>query len=297
MPCYHPITLYRSTQGPNPETGKVPLVSFRHGRGSVRVPCGRCIGCRLERSRQWAIRCSHEMQMHERNIFVTFTYRDDQLTYGGASHAILIPRHLTLFWKRLRKQYGSDIRYFACGEYGDKSNRPHYHAIIFGHDFEDKVYHSTKNHNVLYTSHNLDYLWSHGTCLIGDATFESAAYVARYVLKKRLGDTAETYEQEGITPEFVRMSRRPGIGSNWLDKYESDVYPNDFVITRNGLKIKPPKYYNSKYELTHPLIMEDIKLLRQAKADENWQESEPERLRIKERVKLAQTNTLHRSLD
>lgn len=295
MPCYHPLYGYKSKYT-NPKTGKNFIAFAPNGTSPIPLPCGRCIGCRLERSRQWAIRCSHEMKMHEQNIFVTFTYKDDNLLYGGASHAILYPRHLELFWKKLRKSRGA-VRYFACGEYGEQTNRPHYHAIIFGHDFEDKKIYSQKDDQILYTSEILDKLWGFGECKIGSATFESAAYIARYVLKKRLGETAKTYAEEGITPEFVRMSRNPGIGKKWLEKFESDVYPSDFVITRNGMKIKPPKYYNSQYELSHPLTMEDIKNQRLIKANENWQESEPKKLLVKERIKIAQTKTLTRKLD
>lgn len=298
MPCSSPIYLYRSKKGPSPLTGKTPLVPFKQGRGRVSVPCNRCIECRLERSRQWAIRCDCERQMHEENVFVTFTLRDDQLVYGGAQHAILEPRLLTLFFKRLRKHFGRQgIKYFACGEYGDKLNRPHYHAIIFGIDFKDKIFDHTENGCDYYHSHTLDYLWTHGRCIIGAVTFESAAYVARYVMKKRLGKAAEEYEKEGITPEFVRMSRRPGIGSTWFDKYEKDVFPNDHMIIRGGLKARPPKYFTQKYEATHPLDAEDLIKKRHEYAEKNWHEQEPKRLKSKHIVKLAAIKALTRKLD
>jgi len=235
--------------------------------------------------------------MHERNIFVTFTYRDEELLYGGAQHAILYPRHLELFWKRLRKYVpGTTIKYFACGEYGDVTNRPHYHACIFGYDFQDKQILSAKNGINLYASDCLDHLWGHGHCTIGDVTFESAAYVARYVMKKRLGKSAESYNEEGIEPEFVRMSRRPGIGATWFDKYQSDVFPNDFTVIRNGIKSKPPRYYTNKYFLSHPLNEEDIKKLRIEEANKRWQDNEPLRLKVRERVKKAQIRSLLRKL-
>lgn len=297
MPCYHPLYGYKSKYE-NPKTGKNFIGFAPNGTSPIPLPCGRCIGCRLERSRQWAIRCTHEMQMHEINTYITLTYTDEKLTYGGATHGILIPRDLTLFWKRLRKRTGQNLRYFACGEYGDQLNRPHYHAIIFGYDFEDKKYDSTsKAGHILYHSDYLDDIWTHGRCIIGNATFESAAYVARYVLKKRLGDTAKTYAEDGISPEFVRMSRRPGIGKTWLDKFETDVFPSDHVITRGGMKIKPPKYYNTQFSLSHPLTYEDIQSKRQELAIENWQQSEPKQLLIKERIKIAQTKSLTRKLD
>jgi len=236
--------------------------------------------------------------MHKENCFLTLTLRDDQLVYGGASNAILEPRLTQLFIKRLRKYFGKPgIKYFLCGEYGDKLSRPHYHAIIFGVDFKDKVYHHTENGNRLYSSHTLDYLWSHGDCLIGDVTFESAAYVARYIMKKRLGKSAEEYAKEGITPEFIRMSRRPGIGSTWFDKYETDVFPHDRMIIRGGLKARPPKYFTQRYEATHPLDAEDLISKRHEYAEKNWHEQEPKRLKSKHLVKLAAIKALKRKLD
>lgn len=300
MTCYTPIRLYESKRGVNPETGKIPLVSIKKGnpfRG-MNVPCGRCIGCRLERSRQWAIRCVHESEMHDQNCFITFTYKDEHLIYGGAEHAILYPRHLELFWKRLRKFLGPGrrIKYFACGEYGDTTSRPHYHACLFGYDFEDKTLYSTKNGVPLYSSDTLDYLWGLGDCRIGAVNFETAAYVARYIMKKRLGKSAVEYEEQGIEPEFVRMSRRPGIGSTWLDKYETDVFPHDYTIIRNGVKSKPPKFYSQKYFKSHPLDEEDIKALRLTEAETRWKDNEPNRLRVRHAVKKAQASQLIRNL-
>lgn len=299
MPCYHPIQIKK----PN----KKGYLAFRQFSGemtvinkteknnqSMTVPCGRCIGCRLERSRQWAIRCMHESEFHEKNCFVTFTYNDKNLKHGE-NKATLWPRDLELFWKKLRKELnGIRIRYFACGEYGERSNRPHYHACIFGFDFPDKAFYSTKNSNNLYSSPMLDRIWSHGSCLIGSLTFESAAYVARYICDKKLGETAHEYKDMGIEPEFVRMSRRPGIGSKWFDKYLTDIYPDDFCLIRNGIKTKPPKYYDKKLQLHNPLLHTQIKKNRHILSDKNWNLTTPEALKILERVKNAQIRTLSR---
>lgn len=163
------------------------------------------------------------------------------------------------------------LRYFHCGEYGEKSLRPHYHAIIFGHDFADKKHHTTINGNPLYTSKHLENLWTHGHCLIGAATFESAAYVARYVTKKITGPKAlDHYNQvdyetgEILTeriPEYVTMSRRPGVGKMWFDRFFKDVYPSDEVILR-GKRSKAPKYYNAQYEKLFPEDYAKIKAAR-----------------------------------
>lgn len=259
------------------------------------VACGRCDGCLLDRSRQWAIRCDNERQMHDQNSFLTLTYSPENLIYGGNQYGTLVPDHLMLFWKRLRKRIRKRIRYFACGEYGDKFSRPHYHACLFGFDFPDKTWDNTKNGNNYYHSDMLDDIWGHGRCVIGDVTFESAAYVARYILGKKFGKDAQRYKQEGIEPEFVRMSRRPGIGSEWLDKFQSDVYPHDYMVIRNGIKVKPPKYYNQKYLKSHPLDYEDIQERRKIEAIPRMWNNTPERLRVRERVKKAQTSLLLRN--
>jgi len=252
MACYFPMKLYRSPSGPN-DNGKWPLVA-KANENAITVPCGRCIGCRLERSRQWAIRCINEASMHEKNAFITLTYNQDKIIYGKSTTGTLVLEDLQKFWKRLRKELGKNgtfIRYFACGEYGDTTNRPHYHACLFGFDWPDKVLYSVKNGNNLYSSDMLNNIWGNGNCYSGDVTFESAAYVARYIMKKHLGRDSDYYEKEGIAPEFVAMSRRPGIGTKWFEKYHSDVINNDIMVI-NGKETKPPKFYDKLTESLNP---------------------------------------------
>ena len=214
---------------------------------SLFLPCGRCMGCRLERSRQWALRCEHERKLHKDSCFVTLTYDDEHLPRDGS----LNYRHFQLFCKRLRKKFGP-FRFFMCGEYGDNTGRPHYHALLFGLDFRDKK----PIGKDLYESRDLSRAWSLGFASVGAATFESAAYVARYSLKKVNGDLAkdhysrvdlETGEVYQIVPEFARMSNRPGIGAGWFHKYRECTYPRDYVISR-GKKCKPPRYYDKLLE-------------------------------------------------
>lgn len=280
MSCYFPMTL------PQTVNRSEPLV----------VPCGRCIGCRLERSRQWAIRCVNEAQMYDENCFITLTYKDEELIYGGQDFGILYPRHLELFWKRLRKRIGKRVRYFACGEYGEQYHRPHYHACVFGYDFPDKTLEASKDTGNYYHSDLLDSIWSHGRCIIGDVTFESAAYVARYVMKKRLGATAISYKKEGIEPEFVRMSRRPGIGATWYEKYKTDVFPSDGVVIRGGIKCKPPKFYLDRFKKESPLVYDDVALARFDLSRKRWKDNTPLRLGVRYRIKLASISLLKRSL-
>jgi len=255
MACYYPMKMYRSPSGPNPN-GKWPLVSTIKGDGAaITIPCGRCIGCRLERSRQWAIRCINEAQLHEENAFITLTYNDEKIVYGKNETGTLVPADLQLFWKRLRKELdknGKRIRYFACGEYGDTTNRPHYHACLFGYDFPDKKpYSKNENGDILYSTDMLTNIWGNGLCYTGSVSFESAAYVARYIMGKKLGREKDYYNINGIQPEFVTMSRRPGIGSKWYDKYKNDVITNDIQIVR-GHETRPPKFYDKLLEKENP---------------------------------------------
>lgn len=266
MTCYYPIRMYRSARGKNKETGGWPLVSSpREGYVDmpVDVPCGRCVGCRLERSRQWAIRCMHEASLYKDNCFVTLTYRAECLPPGGT----LVKEDLQKFMKRLRKKYGDGIRYYACGEYGSKGDRPHYHLCLFNLDFKDKYSFKIRNGFVYCRSPQLERLWPFGFSLIGALTFESAAYTARYILKKQLGPDAEyIYKKRGVIPEFTVMSRRPGIAHDWYQKYKDEVYPADRVYAR-GVMSKPPRYYDNLYDAEYPDDFDLIKYRRKKAAE------------------------------
>ncbi len=300
MPCYHPLEGYRSRfRNPSGKRGIVFNRRDAHVDQPVTVPCGQCIGCRLERSRQWAIRCVHESSLHDDNCFLTLTYDDDHLPATGT----LVKKHFQDFMKRLRKRFShKKIMYFHCGEYGETTARPHYHAILFGHDFSDKELIKEKNDNKIYFSETLQSLWGHGLCSIGAVTFESAAYVARYVMKKVTGEAAqshyerivpETGEIVNLLPEYITMSLKPAIGKNWYLKFNDDVWPDDFVVMR-GKKMKPPKYYQGLYELEEPDSVVQLKLDRIKAASLNKAESTPERLAIREHVKKSQIKQLSR---
>lgn len=271
MPCYKPIELK-------------PKRDEYYG---MIVPCGKCYGCRKEMKRQWAIRCVHESKMHEENCFVTLTYRDEELTYGG-NRPTLYPRHLQLFLKRLRKEYGPNIKYFGCGEYGDTGGRPHYHANLFGVDFKDKKLYTIKNGHNIYSSGTLDRLWGHGFCTIGSVTFESAAYVAKYVVVNK--DRKEWYEENGVEPEFGRMSRGGrtgrGLGATWFDKYWSDIYNHDYLVLRSGAKCRQPRYYDSLFEKMNPEKLEEFKKIRRMKAFEKAEDNFNRR-RLADRMEVA----------
>jgi len=288
MSCYHPVTLYRSQEGRNHETGSWPLVC-NPARGyhdmPVVVPCGKCVGCRIDKSRDWATRCVLEASEHDENCFITLTY-----SQTGPS---LKKADFVKFMKRLRKKYGSGIRFFHCGEYGSLGNRPHHHACLFNHNFPDKVLWQIREGVKLYHSQELNKIWGHGYTTIGDVTFESAAYVARYVLKKVTGDKAGNH-YNGREPEYITMSRRPGIGLPWLNKYKADMLNIDGIKLREGT-FRPPRYFDSQIKKNHPQLMERIKLIRVKKI--NKKDNTPERLAVKERLKLRQIKQLKRGLE
>lgn len=303
MPCFHPLTAWRS-KDVNPATGLRPMtfnpMHAYQPDDPQTLPCGQCVGCRLERSRQWAIRCMHEAQMHERNCFITLTFNPEALSARKNEWSLDV-RDWQLFMKKLRKKYGSQIRFFHCGEYGEKNKRPHYHACIFGFDFPDKqLWKITPSGHRLYTSPSLERLWPHGFSTIGDVSFESAAYVARYIMKKINGDAAEdhyewidkvTGEIKNLKPEYTTMSRRPGIGKKWLDQYIDDIYPHDYVIV-NGKKCKPPKYYDGVLKTLRPYEFDEVKENREVNAQKKdaafvekygYSNNSKERLQVREK--------------
>lgn len=295
MACYHPVVAYRSRAGRDSVTGSWPIV-FNPKEGyldkEVVIPCGKCIGCRLEKSRQWAIRCVQEASMHQKNCFITLTYSPEHLNRckGGS----LNKEDYVLFMKRLRKKYGNGIRFFHCGEYGEEFNRPHHHACLFNHDFPDKQLWQVRDGVRLYRSDELQILWPYGYSTIGEVTFESAAYVARYVTKKITGEMANSHYQ-GREPEYITMSRRPGIGRPWWEKYKNDVLALDRVVIRNNLQVRPPKYYDNIYHSDNPHQMERIKYRRLKKV--NPEDNTYQRLAVKEKIKLNKFKKLKRGIE
>ena len=247
----------------------------------LEVPCGKCIGCRLEYSRQWANRCVLESVLHsaESNWFLTLTIDDDHLVYGGTDLATLHFDDVTAFMKKLRERWsrvhGVDdgIRFYACSEYGDDTLRPHYHNLAFGLPLYDLEYYKTTNNgDVLYKSKELTDLWGKGYVVVGDFNWNTAAYTARYVMKKQNGSNADKYDTLGIEPERVRMSRRPGIARPFLDKFKNEIYRNDEIVLPalpNGRLnvVKPPKYFDKVLDRLNPEKGGDRDLLALVKAN------------------------------
>lgn len=255
MACYSPVTVRR-----------------------MPVRCGKCVGCRLDGAKEWAIRCAHEKALHSRSCFVTMTYAPEHLPPGGT----LVKRHHQLFLKRVRRDLEPGaLRFFLCGEYGDNGGRPHYHALLFGIDFPDQVYWcSSPAGEPLYVSDTLHSMWGMGQCLIGEITEASAAYVARYALKKAGSSKdlsryrrvdRETGETWVVAPEYVQMSLGTypggGIGGPWFRRYDEDVFPSDEVVN-GGRRSRVPRYYDKLLGLGNPKLLEQVKAERVARARE-----------------------------
>lgn len=265
----------------------------------------------------------HEAQLYEHNAYITVTYDDEHLPPGHS----LVYRDFQLFMKRARKHFApAQIRFYMSGEYGEKTNRPHYHALLFNANFKDRKYFRTMPSGAkLYTSETLDKLWGKGHTTIGAVTFESAAYVARYVMKKITGLGIKTYkkiDQEtgeitneighqgqhntnsetycenrlaGKKIEFSNMSRRPGIGEPWIEKYKSDVYPHGMVVI-NGHEVRPPKYYDRWYKKRNPRRHAAMIDKRLQEARDNFNDNTNSRLAAKQTVTNARLSKLKRTL-
>ena len=272
MSCYSPLHAYKGKSN-NAEKVKIVFRRPDSWKGEkLDLPCGQCIGCRLERSRQWAVRCMHEASLYADNSFLTLTYDDAHIPSRPGNcvrcttpHSInrsLCVSDFQDFMKRLRKSLAPNpVRFYHCGEYGENLGRPHYHALLFNVDFKDKKFFSSRGGNPIYTSAHLSSLWPQGFAVIGNVTFESAAYVARYVMKKVNGDR-KTSHYEGLLPEYTTMSRRPGIGARWYEKFKTDVYPHDRIIVR-GNPTRPPRFYDNLLAREDRSTLELLKIKRE----------------------------------
>lgn len=286
VPCYSPLTAYYSaTRGESGKRGITFQRSASFSGNPLQLPCGQCIGCRLERSRQWAVRCMHEYRMCFNagfdSSFVTLTYDEKHLPDDGG----LRKRDLQLFMKRLRKQTGEGVRFYACGEYGGQFGRPHYHVLLFNRGFDDKkLYSKAKRGEDLYDSASLRELWPMGRNVIGSVSFDSCAYVARYCVDKVTGDKADDWYQ-GRQPEFTCMSRRPGIGSSYYAKYGTEAYKHDSIVM-NGREMRPPRFYDTRYELVDSVHLGELRKKRRRKALLQKADNLPDRRRVREVFEL-----------
>jgi len=336
MPCYHPLRAYIHITKYT-KTGKKLIVFDRKQiKGPVtleELPCGQCIGCKIDKSREWAIRCTNEAETYGtiNNCYLTLTYNEDNIPENGN----LRKKDFQNFMKEIRRQFHGEryvtykgkttrpIRFFHCGEYGESCRncgmakkycrcpkyvkgigRPHHHVCIFNFNFPDRVLQSEAEGYNLYSSEILAKLWKQGFHAIGDVTFESAAYVARYCCKKITGKKAEehyktrdpeTGKLHKVNPEYITMSRRPGIGKQWYEKFKEEIFSRDCIIDK-GRQIKMPKYYNKQFEETFPVKYEKIQRERRKHKLENPEEYTYEKLTVREKIKKAQYSQLERNL-
>jgi len=264
----------------------------------------------MDRARDWGTRIQHEATLHAESSFLTLTYRDESLPPDNS----LQVRDLQLFIKRLRKKLEPHrIRFYACGEYGDRGDRPHYHLIVFGYDFPDKkVWRKSTSEHLLYRSKTLEEIWPHGHSEIGTVTAATGAYVARYCLKKVTGPHAEDYylrpnlhtgEIASVHPEFAIMSTRPGIGYGWFAKYETDAFPSCFLVL-NGKKVPVPRYYKNKLRNRNAddwgnddFRRAGARARRHRHTDQFIQDNTDERLAVREKAQQLKGKLLKRDLD
>lgn len=237
------------------------------------LPCSKCIECRLEYARTWAIRCVHEAKMHQNNSFITLTYSDehlisDKLIYSDFQS--FIKRLRSEIWERNKHCEPDEYRIstFVTGEYGDQKKRPHWHALIFNWRPNDLIYHYTNDRgDRVFTSPTLTRLWGKGHADIGSVTFESAGYVARYAAKKLVhGHDGHDYEP------ISRKSNKHAIGKRFLEKYWQDIFNVGKVILYDGTEMAIPRYYEKWLQKNQPDAWEHyikrIKLQRSAEAAE-----------------------------
>ncbi len=291
----------------NKESGGIVFKRSNIAGAEMEVACGQCLGCRLDYAKMWAIRMVHEAEMHDDNCFITLTYDDEHLPKDGS----LNKKHFQDFMKRLRHKFPSRrIKYYHCGEYGDQLARPHYHACMFGLDFDDKELLGEQNGHALYTSEVLAKTWGRGFVTIGELTMESAAYCARYVAKRVTGEKAHDHylrcDEYGVAywlePEYATMSRGrkkgEGLGGSWYDKFKTDVFPSDEVpVPGAGVYKKVPRYYESILANNEGDTHAEIKKLRRAFRDAHGEEYTTARLMDKYKVQKAKCNYLKRGYE
>lgn len=281
----------------------------------VTVPCGHCVGCRLDYSRQWANRCMLELEYHDSAFFITLTYDDDHVPRswyadpetGEAFESLTLrKKDFQDFMKRLRYYFPDDhIRFFAAGEYGSNTFRPHYHAIVFGLHLTDlQLFRQSPDGFNYYSSPTLCKVWPFGFVAIANVSWDTCAYTARYVMKKLTGPEAEFYEDHNIEPPFTLMSRKPGIAKQWYDDHP-DLYDYEYInisTPTGGKKFRPPKYFDKLFDVDCPEKSAELKAIRRRMAEEA-QKAKMQRtdlsfieyLAVEEEAKLNSVKKLERS--
>jgi len=256
MACLMPLSLYHGEDGSytfNKEIGFNPFS----------IPCGQCLGCRIDHSRDWALRCMHHSKQYKTNCFITLTFNEEHLK-GRKSVDV---RDFQLFMKRFRKKITLEgrppVQYFHSTEYGEKKQRPHHHAILFNYFPPDAEIHKEVNGNIYYKSQELSELWQdQGFIVVGELNYHTAAYTAAYTFKKQKG---KDYP-EGVSPEKMTCSQSIGI-AHFLNHYKDYCQLGHIIF--NGKKFRIPRAYLKKLQLHDPVAYDDLKLKREENAFED----------------------------
>lgn len=266
------------------------------------IPCSQCLDCRLKYSREWAARIMIEAKQYQFNYFVTLTYDDIHLdslrrdiVFADTGELRencpeLSKPDLQQFMKKLRSRLQYDwkhvgVRFFGCGEYGSLNERPHFHLCLLNMpQLTDLKFFSRRGGITLYRSAFLESVWSDdskvckGFVTVGELTFQSAAYTARYIMKKQLGkewnENEEALLKNGFVPrsrEFILMSRRPGLAYDYYKQHKDEIYDVDKLVIKFGdvvKQLRPPKYFDYLYDIDEPIKFEQLKLSRRDLAEQ-----------------------------
>lgn len=316
MPCYQPkeaVRVHFNASWNWTKNGKYKVYFGKEAESMIRgfgeytevlkIPCNSCVGCMNRRTSDWALRCYHESMYWSSTTMITLTYESGYLPPNRS----LDKSDLQKFWKRfrqeLRRKYGiNSIRYFACGEYGEERGRPHYHAVVFGFGFPDKIEVSNNPGavNRLWESAMLTKIWGMGKCTLSvlGANGAAANYISKYVTKKSYGAKGDKeYAGTGRIPPFSCMSQ--GIGDSWYEDYRSDLYPHSYCVSEDGsTKLPVPKRYDRKLAEEYPEYWEWIKEQRNLNRKDTSQNETLERLEVRhELAKLRSQECSRRRLD
>ncbi|QXP08095.1 MAG: replication initiator protein [Arizlama microvirus] len=324
MPCTSPLQGFFDGVNGAFRFSQQAQEAFRAGHpivGSGAVPCGQCLDCRLKRKREWAIRCMHEETSWDTACFLTFTFSQKSLvklcplvvwedpwnsftpdeSKKDAVRAYSIARaHMQKFNKDLRERLAPlPIRFMYCGEYGGRTQRPHYHSIVFNYDFPDKKLYRYIGTKPYYNSDLLSSLWPYGHAVISGFNFDTAAYVGGYVTEK-VGGKGKEFHYKGRLPEFAGYSLKPGLGGNWFDKYWCDVYPRDECVVNLGKKtcvLRPPRYYDKLMKEKDPVLFEQVLAKRKEQMLESASDNTFERLLDKHKNTVAKFKLVTKRLE
>lgn len=309
MPCYHPMAGVRDgfTESGKPKYRIVAMsdhcLEDFPKQDVIQIPCGKCLGCRLQYAQDWQGRLLMELQCHDIAWFVTMMYDDEHVRTviyeddAGSQVRLetLCKKDVQDFMKRLRYHFPKDkLRFYFTGEYGDQTFRPHIHGIIYGLHLDDVeqipgVY--SVNHEPKFLSTVFDAIWGHGSCELGTVTPESTSYVARYVMKKVKKGWKTEKEALGLEPEFGLMSRKPAIGRPYFDQnpHMFDYVSCHLPTAKGSVNIFPTRYFrdlidspetkaqryvSGKIKRETKLSMTDLNYLDQLKTEEKTKENQ-----------------------